>query len=125
MKLEYPWLLLLFIPYAAVLFMGWTLRAPSIRVPGLAPFRRAAGGTRRVNWRKLIPFVLFAVGATRKSARMNADNRFWQIDLFQSSIYSKSVFTNGSNLVCHTIVSHRLWYSYSVRVVGERGVIQN
>ena len=62
MKLEYPWLLLLFIPYAAVLFMGWTLRAPSIRVPGLAPFRRAAGGSRRVNWRKLIPFVLFAIG---------------------------------------------------------------
>ena len=62
MKLEYPWLLLLFIPYAAILFMGWTLRAPSIRVPGLAPFRRAAGGARRVNWRKLIPFVLFAIG---------------------------------------------------------------
>ena len=40
-------LLLLFIPYAAILFMGWTLRAPSIRVPGLAPFRRAAGGARR------------------------------------------------------------------------------
>ena len=62
MKLEYPWLLLLFIPYAAILFMGWSLRAPSIRVPGLAPFRRAAGGSRRVNWRKLIPFVLFAIG---------------------------------------------------------------
>ncbi len=62
MKLEYPWLLLLFIPYAAILFMGWTLRAPSIRVPGLAPFRRAAGGARRVNWRKLIPFVLFVIG---------------------------------------------------------------
>ena len=62
MKLEYPWLLLLFIPYAAILFMGWTLRAPSIRVPCLAPFRRAAGGARRVNWRKLIPFVLFAIG---------------------------------------------------------------
>ena len=62
MKLEYPWLLLLFIPYAAILFMGWTMRAPSIRVPGLAPFRRAAGGSCRVNWRKLIPFVLFAIG---------------------------------------------------------------
>lgn len=62
MKLEYPWLLLLFIPYAAILFWGWTLRAPSIRVPGLAPFRRAAGGKRRLNWRKLIPFVLFALG---------------------------------------------------------------
>ena len=33
MKLEYPWLLLLFIPYAAVLYFAWTLRAPSIRVP--------------------------------------------------------------------------------------------
>ena len=62
MKLEYPWLLLLFIPYAAVLYFAWTLHAPSIRVPGLAPFRRAAGGGRRVNWRKLIPFVLFALG---------------------------------------------------------------
>ena len=62
MKLEYPWLLLLFIPYAAVLYLGWILRAPSIRVPGLAPFRRAAGKNRRVNWRKLIPFVLFALG---------------------------------------------------------------
>ena len=62
MKLEYPWLLLLFIPYAAVLFWGWTLRSPSIRVPGLAPFRRAAGGKGRLNWRKLIPFVLFAIG---------------------------------------------------------------
>lgn len=62
MKLEYPWLLLLFIPYAAVLFFAWTVRAPSIRVPGLAPFRRAAGKGRRVNWRKLIPFVLFALG---------------------------------------------------------------
>ena len=63
MKLEYPWLLLLFIPYAAVLWFAWTLHAPSIRVPGLAPFRRAAGKKgRRVNWRKLIPFVLFALG---------------------------------------------------------------
>jgi len=62
MKLEYPWLLLLFIPYAAVLYYAWTLHAPSIRVPGLAPFRRAAGNHRRVNWRKLIPFVLFALG---------------------------------------------------------------
>ena len=62
MKLEYPWLLLLFIPYAAVLYLGWTLHAPSIRVPGLAPFRRAAGKRRRVNWRKLIPFALFALG---------------------------------------------------------------
>ena len=62
MKLEYPWLLLLFIPYAAVLYFGWTLHAPSVRVPGLAPFRRAAGGGHRINWRKLIPFVLFALG---------------------------------------------------------------
>ena len=62
MKLEYPWLLLLFIPYAAVLYYAWTIHAPSIRVPGLAPFRRAAGKRRRVNWRKLIPFVLFAFG---------------------------------------------------------------
>ena len=62
MKLEYPWLLLLFIPYAAVLYFAWTLHAPSIRVPGLAPFRRAAGRGRRVNWRKLIPFVFFALG---------------------------------------------------------------
>ena len=63
MKLEYPWLLLLFIPYAAVLWFAWTLHAPSIRVPGLAPFRRAAGRKgRRVNWRKLIPFALFALG---------------------------------------------------------------
>jgi len=62
MKLEYPWLLLLFIPYAAVLYFGWTLHAPSIRVPGLAPFRRAAGKSGRMNWRKLIPFVLFALG---------------------------------------------------------------
>ena len=62
MKLEFPWLLLLFIPYAAVLYLGWTLRAPSIRVPGLEPFKRAAGKHRRLNWRKLIPFVLFALG---------------------------------------------------------------
>ena len=62
MKLEYPWLLLLFIPYAAVLYVSWTMRAPSIRISGLAPFRRAAGKNRRVNWRKLIPFVLFTLG---------------------------------------------------------------
>jgi Ca-activated chloride channel family protein len=62
MKLEYPWLLLLFIPYAAVLYFAWTVHAPSIRVPGLAPFRRAAGKGRRINWRKLIPFVLLALG---------------------------------------------------------------
>ena len=62
MKLEYPWLLLLFIPYAAVLYFAWTLHAPSIRVPGLEPFRRAAGKKRRLNWRKLIPFTLFALG---------------------------------------------------------------
>ena len=62
MKLEYPWLLLLFIPYAAVLYFSWTLRAPSIRVPGIAPFRLAVGKKGRVNWRKLIPFALFALG---------------------------------------------------------------
>jgi Ca-activated chloride channel family protein len=62
MKLEYPWLLLLFIPYAAILYYAWTVRAPSIRVPDLAPFRRAAGKRRRLNWRKLIPFALFALG---------------------------------------------------------------
>ncbi|MBR4255467.1 MAG: VWA domain-containing protein [Lentisphaeria bacterium] len=62
MKLEYPWMLLLFIPYAAVLYFAWTLHAPSIRVPGLAPFKRAAGKGRRLNWRKLVPFVLFALG---------------------------------------------------------------
>lgn len=62
MRMEYPWLLLLFIPYAAVLYFGWTRRAPAIRVPGLAPFRQAAGKTGRVNLRKLIPFALCALG---------------------------------------------------------------
>jgi len=62
MRMEYPWLLLLFIPYAAVLFFGWTRRTPSIRIPGLEPFRQAAGGPGRVNMRKLLPFVLYALG---------------------------------------------------------------
>ena len=62
MRMEYPWLLLLFIPYAAVLYFGWTRRTPSIRVPGLAPFRQAVGRSSRPNLRKLIPFVLYALG---------------------------------------------------------------
>ena len=62
MRMEYPWLLLLFIPYAAVLFFGWMRRSPSVRVPGLGPFRQAAGRSGRANLRKLIPFVLYALG---------------------------------------------------------------
>ena len=61
MTFAYPWLFLLFIPYAAILFFGWTRRSPSIVVPDLEPFREAAGSV-RVNWRKLIPFVFFALG---------------------------------------------------------------
>lgn len=61
MTFAYPWLLLLFIPYAAILYIGWMRRGPSIAVSDLEQFH-AAGGPARLNWRKLIPFEFFALG---------------------------------------------------------------
>lgn len=61
MKIEYPWLLLLILPYLAVLFFFWRTREPAVHVPWLRPFRIAAGGSARLNWKKIIPFLFFAL----------------------------------------------------------------
>ena len=61
MTFESPWALALLIPYAAVLFFAWRRREPSIVVPGVSPFIAAAGGVRRWNWRKLLPFLCLSL----------------------------------------------------------------
>lgn len=60
MSFEYPWLLLLFVPYIGVLVWGWYMKSPSILVPWLRPFRMASGNGGGRNWRKAIPFFCFA-----------------------------------------------------------------
>ena len=61
-EFEYPWLLLLLIPYAAILFFAWRRKEPSLTVPSLLPFRLAEGeGERpRADLRKLLVFLAFA-----------------------------------------------------------------
>ena len=61
-EFEYPWLLLLLIPYAAILFFAWRRKEPSLTVPSLLPFRLAEGeGDRpRADLRKLFVFLAFA-----------------------------------------------------------------
>ena len=60
-EFEYPWLLLLLIPYAAILFFAWYRKEPSLTVPSILPFRIAEGqtGRPRVDLRKFIVFLAY------------------------------------------------------------------
>ena len=58
----YPYFFLLAILCALAFYAAWRIRPPSIRVPRLAPFRRAAGGG-RFDYRKLCVLLCFLFGA--------------------------------------------------------------
>lgn len=58
---EYPWLFLLLIPYAVLLFFLWRRKEPALRVPSLTPFRRVGNTAVPFPWRKAIPFFFIAL----------------------------------------------------------------
>ena len=62
-EFEYPWLLLLLFPYAAILFFAWKRKKPALTVPSILPFRMAEGDTREnhLDIPKLLVFLCFAV----------------------------------------------------------------
>ena len=57
----YPWLLLLILPVILMAVYAWFRKQPSIRVPSLNAAKKAAasGRRRRINWKRLIPFLLY------------------------------------------------------------------
>lgn len=57
----YPWLLLLILPVILMALYAWFRKQPSIRVPSLNAAKKAAasGRRRRINWKRLIPFLLY------------------------------------------------------------------
>jgi len=57
---EYPWLFLLLIPAALILYAAWRRKEPSVTVPSLIPYRFAAVAGVRADWRKILPFACFA-----------------------------------------------------------------
>jgi Ca-activated chloride channel family protein len=61
-EFEYPWFLLLLVPYTAILFFAWKRKEPALTVPSLLPFRMAEGNTqkKRPDLPKLIVFLCFA-----------------------------------------------------------------
>ena len=61
-EFEYPWFLLLLIPYAAILVFAWKRKEPSLNVPSILPFRMTErdGRRKRLNIRKLLVFLCFA-----------------------------------------------------------------
>lgn len=61
-EFEYPWFLLLLVPYGALLLFAWHRKEPSLSVPSLLPFRMAEGeGSRpKSNLRKFFVFFCFA-----------------------------------------------------------------
>ena len=59
----HPYMFFLLIPLALVLLRAWFKPVPALRVPSLRPFRAASGSAlKRIPLRKLIPFLLYAVG---------------------------------------------------------------
>lgn len=62
-QFENPWLFLLLVPLALVLWYAWRRPAPALCVPSLRPFRMAASSRFRFDFRRFFPFFCFAVGA--------------------------------------------------------------
>lgn len=58
MRFEYPWLLLLFVPFIVVCVCAWRFRSPAVHVPWIRPFRMASVSA-RWNPRKFFPFLCF------------------------------------------------------------------
>lgn len=59
----YPYLLILLILPVLLLAAAWFKKDPSVSVPSLRPFRNAAEKQhRRMNYRKLIPLLLYTLG---------------------------------------------------------------
>lgn len=59
---EYPWLLLLWIPYLLILFYCWRRKEPSLTVPSIRPFQMASEQKKNYYvWRKAISFLCFAI----------------------------------------------------------------
>ncbi len=61
MSFAYPWLLLLFIPFALLLYYLWRRPLPTLRIPSLKPFAAARGS--RKSLPLLLPFMLYAIAA--------------------------------------------------------------
>lgn len=60
MNFANPWLLLLIVPLALVLWRAWTKPAPNIVLPSAMPFR-ASGAGRGLWLKRLLPFSLYAL----------------------------------------------------------------
>lgn len=62
MTFLYPYIFLLLIPLAVVLLIAWRKKHPAVTVPSIQPYAEAAGGKKwHPDWRKIIPFVCYAV----------------------------------------------------------------
>lgn len=60
-EFEYPWLLLLWIPYLLLLIYYWKRKEPSLTVPSIRPFQMASERVKSYYiWRKAISFLCFA-----------------------------------------------------------------
>lgn len=61
-EFEYPWLLLLWIPYLLILLYAWKRKEPSLTVPSIRPYQMAS--EQKSNWylwRKALAFLCFAI----------------------------------------------------------------
>ncbi|MDD3118694.1 MAG: VWA domain-containing protein [Victivallales bacterium] len=59
MNFAYPWLLLLFLPFALAFYYAWRRPLPTLRIPALKPFAPATGS--RKSLPLFIPFLLYAL----------------------------------------------------------------
>ncbi len=61
---EYPFLLILLLPLAGILYLFWRRREPAFRFPWLDAFRKDGGKKgKNFDWRKFCPFLCYAAAA--------------------------------------------------------------
>ena len=55
----HPWLLVAALPVLLIALYAWNRKQPSIRVPSLNAVKQAASKSKKRNWKRLIPFLLY------------------------------------------------------------------
>ena len=57
----HPWFLTAALPVLLIAFYVWRRKRPGIRIPSLSAAKQAALKSRRIHWKRLVPFVLYTV----------------------------------------------------------------
>ena len=55
----HPWLLTAALPVILIALYAWYRKQPGIRIPSLNTVKQAASKSKKTNWKRLVPFLLY------------------------------------------------------------------